>query len=282
MRRLARVCAVCGSAFTGTVRHRYCSEPCQRRAAHHRTPGVCALCGASFDGRPGQTYCSRRCAVQARAVQPSDASALSHAAIAARLREVDPTAYERLPPAEREALRSYYGLAGDERPTQAALAARLGLLEPRVSDLLMAGVARLLGPAAVGATARARRRPEAERVRRLDPAAFAALPEPQRRLVHLYYGLDGGTCRAPARWPSGWGCGGRSSGAVSCRRWASCSGRRMARYTAPALLPDPGTLEVPVLGMRIVVGVAASTIVASELAGLATRTVGRRLGVGGS
>ena len=42
----------------------------------------------------------------------------------------------------------------------------------------------------LSAAARQRGRPEREALRALEPAAFAALPDQERQLVRLYYGLD--------------------------------------------------------------------------------------------
>jgi predicted nucleic acid-binding Zn ribbon protein len=240
-----RVCRVCGTTFTGTMRRLYCSTACKRLADHRGATGTCAVCGQAFAGEVGQQYCSRRCAIRARSAERPGARGLGYTAIAARLRALSPEAFAALGETERQAVRLYYGLdGGGGRATRANLREQLGLEQEGIRGLLLTSVARLLGPDAVGATARvctacgtsftpldpwsnqrtcsaacrlerrrqngratspavrddirvqlsaaARRRgrPEREALRALEPEAFGALPDQERQLVRLYYGLD--------------------------------------------------------------------------------------------
>ncbi len=244
MRRMARLCRVCGGTFTGTVRRVYCSPTCKSLADHRGATGTCAMCGRPFAGEDGQRYCSRTCAVRAGTADRHGARGLSYAAIAAQLGALTPDAFLVLGDAERRAVRLYYGLDGRERLTQAAIQKQIGGQGARVRDLLVTGVARLLGPDVVGSTPRTctacggrftppdpwsrrrtcspacqlerrrqngrgtspaaradiraqmsraprrRWRPERERLQALELAAFSALPDQERQLVRLYYGLD--------------------------------------------------------------------------------------------
>jgi len=154
LRRVSRVCAVCGTTFTGTVRRLYCSRACKKLADHRGASRVCPVCGQAFAVARRQRYCSRACAARARSANRPGARGVGYAAIADRLCALPPAAFASLTEAERQAVGLYYGLDGGERVTQTALEQRLGLRRQPVRSLLVSAVAQLLGPEAVGSTVR--------------------------------------------------------------------------------------------------------------------------------
>lgn len=134
-----------------------------------RAPLTCVVCEAQFAPPPYRKTCSRECERARRqevsrsrprdrdrireAARRRGGQAAAYEATLARLRALEPAAFERLPSRDRELVRRYYGLDDGRPRTQRELREHSGLDGRRVYGIVADAVAQLLEGTPFGAPA---------------------------------------------------------------------------------------------------------------------------------